>query len=102
MTQNYLSFVSWAILAVFIIGAIVLVGMCLYYNEASFILGHPDMFIIEIVALSIIPAISLLIFTYTRGIPLATTAIYAGLLAAKFALIHVLFELSGYYSHVLN
>jgi hypothetical protein len=102
MNNTVLTYISYSILVFFIIAVVSLLWISFYDNEIGFILGYPDMFIIEIIIMTIIPSLSVLVFTYTRGIKLITTAKFAGLLMFKFALLHIMLEISGYYSHIFD
>lgn len=71
--------------------------MALKVRHFDYIKQHPIRFFLEFVAFSILPAIPLWLFMATRWLPPKKVWVWFGALWFKFALLHVLFEISGVY-----
>lgn len=95
-------FINIAILTIVVIGFMILVPLAVVRHKSDFITRRPFMFFIEVIAIGVLPAIPLLFFMFTRNLPFETVSTMFYLLTAKFAALHVLFELSGYYAHLFG
>ncbi len=70
--------------------------------DTAMIRNRPFQFVFEWIVLSVGVALPFYVFVYTRGMDWATaTAWFIGL-SVKLAVLHVLFDLSGYYSYLFE
>lgn len=103
--QNPLIFPSlfksfeYALLFGIILAFVFLGFMAFRVRHFEYIQNHPLRFFAEFTAFSVFPAFPLWLFMITRGIPSKTMWAWFGALWFKFALLHVLFEVSGVYQY---
>ncbi len=95
------AFITYAILAVVSLLAILLSGISYIIRDIGFILESPYAFAIECIIMGLAPALAFLAVGYIRGSPETLgTPFKFSLLALKFAISHVLFQTSGFYSAI--
>lgn len=84
-------------------GIILAYGLLIYMafttQYTGYIKTHPLRFIGEFLAFSLLPALPLILFVTTRNVSTKAATIWFATLWFKFALLHVLFELSGVYHY---
>jgi hypothetical protein len=82
-----------------VIAFIVLVLTSVFVRDYAFIVEHPWLFILELVFFSLVPAMMIaLVFVKTRHIKVKEGMKWLVALTLKFALFHILFQLSGVYT----
>lgn len=78
---------------------LVLVVTSLIVRDYGFIVQNPWPFIVELFFFSLIPSLFIIIvFVRTRHIPVKDSLNWLGVLTVKFAMFHILFQLSGVYT----
>lgn len=91
--------ILWGLIVAFII----LVITSVIVRDYNYMVQQPWNFTIETLAFSIIPSLIIaFIFFKTRGIGVKTSVIWFILMVLKFAIFHILFQLSGIYSVVFT
>lgn len=82
---------------------VVLIVTSAIVRDYYFIVANPGKFMIELVFFSVIPSllIALVIFK-TRNIPVKDTISWLLVMIFKFAVFHILFQLSGIYTVILT
>jgi hypothetical protein len=95
-------FLSIAILAVIVIGFILLVPLAIIRHKIDYIKSHPFMFALETLLVGVLPTLPFLFFIYSRGYSFDSISHAMYVLAAKFAALHVLFEISGFYDYCFS
>jgi hypothetical protein len=72
-------------------------------RDGTYPRANPGKFTLEVALMSTLPVVPLVVMDYFRGLGLgAATWGEAGVLAAKFGLLHVLLQYSGVYGYVLS
>lgn len=94
-TLNKISF--WLITICFIGVLLVLTVYALIIRETELVKRKPLIFLLELLAFSIIPAIPVFIFGYVRDLPLKLTFYIFITFVLKLAILHLLLEFSGFY-----
>jgi len=95
---NSNSLVTGTLLFLVITGIIALVGLSVVIKDTEFITKYPIKFMMELILMGILPALAMLFVIYSRtGIITSTDNIELMLLVAKFAGLHVLLQISGFY-----
>jgi hypothetical protein len=74
----------------------------LFIMDSAFIMAHPIAFFIESFAWGFIAALFMFLFCYTRDLDGKKATIWYVSFAVKFALLHVIFQLTGIYSYVFS
>jgi hypothetical protein len=91
--------VFWSLIAF----SVFLVITSIIVHDYSFIVDHPIAFTVEMVFFSVVCAfIIAVVFARTRKINVKETWIWFTTMVIKFALFHVLFQLSGIYTVILS
>ena len=100
MDLEFVYFLIQAMLIVVIaVGVAVLIGLSVAIRDVKIIKERPFLFAIETLLISILPAVPLLFFAVSRGIPMAKALAWFYGLAFKFAVFHILLQISGFYSY---
>lgn len=87
--------ILWSLLAAFSI----LVITSLVVRDYGFIVDHPWLFSLELIFFSLVPSILIaFVFVKTRSIKVKEGIHWLIALTLKFAVFHILFQLSGVYS----
>lgn len=103
MDKEYLYLLFKLITIVILIAAaIYLLVLSIIIRDYRIIIDHPFIFTIELLFMMILPAIPLLFFKVSRGIPLKEAILWATSLAGKFGIFHVLFQFSGVYTYLFG
>jgi hypothetical protein len=71
-------------------------------KDNAFPSSNPGGFVLELAAMSVVPAALFYISAYLRGAPLASQTSKFALLTLKFAIVHLLLQYSGYYTYVFG
>jgi len=91
--------ITWGLVAVMFI----LVVTSAIIRDYLYIVEHPIKFTIEMIFFSVIPSLLItLVFVRTRNIPMNDGIMWFVLMVIKFAIFHVLFQLSGIYAVLLG
>ena len=90
------------IVFILLFGFAILFALALVVRDVEMIKRSPILFIIETILIALLPAIPFLFFVISRGIPLQTVATWVYGLSAKFAVFHLLFQFSGFYTHMFT
>jgi len=103
MTLEYLYFV-FEITIIFLIFMSVayLLALSVIARDYKIIIENPFLFIIELLLMSILPGIPILFFVITRGISMEQAWIWFSSLSVKFAIFHVISQLSGFYTWLFS
>ena len=88
----------WAIL----VALIALIIPAIIVHDYHFIIQHPVYFTLETITLAVIPALAIMVFYLTRSIKLKETLLSFVVLAIKFGILHILFQLAGVYTYVFQ
>lgn len=92
-------FISVSIILIILVGMAVLIPMAVVRQDYGIMVKNPLMFLFETLLIGVVPALPFLFFMVSRGI--SSAAAYALFIsfAVKFAAIHILFQISGFYSY---
>jgi hypothetical protein len=85
-----------------VLGFVYLLVLSIIIHDYKIIVEHPFIFTLELLFMMILPAIPLLFFKVSRGIPWKDAVIWATSLATKFGAFHVVLQLSGFYSFLFG
>ena len=96
--ESSYNFIAWGISVTLIVGALVLAALSVKNRDIAFIKDHPLMFLLELLFISIIPGIGMFIISFTREATIKTSFFAFMALSAKLAVVHILLQLSGFYS----
>lgn len=92
-------FLNYAIVSTLVVATIVLVITSVIVRDIAFIQQHPLKFLLELFFMSVVSSLIIcLVFARTRGVKVRDTITWFFALVAKFAIFHVLFQLSGIYT----
>jgi hypothetical protein len=95
-------FAKIAITTVIIITLMILIPMTILKKETYMVTQRTVLFIMETLIAGAGPAILLMFFTLSRTIPYADARMYALKVGISFALLHVLFQISGFYKYLIG
>lgn len=95
----YVAF-NFLMLAAVAIGFGYLFLISILVNDTAMITDNFFYFIAEWVVVSALPAIPILFFVVTRNMTIETGKVWFWSLAVKFAVFHLLLQLSGYYRYM--
>ena len=97
---NYVyTYLTVAIITAIVIGLAILVPLAALKRQFTYIQSNPLYFTLELFLVSVLPAVIFLLFIETRGMSHSTAmALFWGA-TIKLAIVHFLFEISGYYEH---
>ena len=94
--------IKYALVSVFVIGFVVLFAMALVVRDIDVIKTHPFMFGIETCIVALLPALPILFFVVSREMELGTATAWLYGLSIKFAVFHILFQISGFYTYLFS
>ena len=94
-TLNKISF--WIITACFVAVLIILTVYAIIIREVELVKAKPWIFLLELCAFSIVPAIPVFLFGWVRNLPIKTTLFIFVSFVIKLAILHLLLEFSGFY-----
>jgi hypothetical protein len=95
---NSNSLVTGLMLFLIISGIITLVGLSIVVKDTEYITNKPVYFFLELLAMGLLPtAAFLLVFYFRTGVITTMNSIELSVLAIKFAGLHTVLQLSGYY-----
>ena len=98
---NSNSLVTGTLLFLIITGIIALVGLSVVIKDTEFITKYPIKFTMELILMGILPAVAMLFVIYSRTGTITTNDnIELMVLVAKFAGLHILLQISGFYRYV--
>lgn len=87
------SFVIWGLVAALAIMTVT----AIIVRDYHFIVEHPVFFAIETFVFSVLPSLVVLLMVKTRGLTLKESFYWFAILCFKFALFHVVAQMSGVY-----
>jgi hypothetical protein len=100
-TQEFSKAVNRMILISLVVGVILLFITSCVIRDIDFIKEKPLAFALELLCMSVIPAFAIVIvFAFTRGINFKDSIVWLAALVAKFALFHILCQVSGVYTAI--
>lgn len=94
--------VEFGIIFFLLVGFALLLALTVVRKDVAIIKEHPFLFAIETVLVSMLPAIPLFFFVISRDMPMRTALNWFYGLSIKFAIFHVLFQISGFYSYLFG
>jgi len=98
MELDYYYFVfELAILGVLSFGVAYLLALAVLVRDTELIRTKPFIFVIELILMAILPGIPILFFVVSRGISWDKAWIWFSSLSVKFAIFHVISQISGFY-----
>lgn len=80
----------------------ILFALSIIIRDVEIIKQSPFTFVLETFIVSLLPAVPILFFVFSRGIPFETAVAWLYGLSAKFAVFHVLFQISGFYTYMFS
>lgn len=95
-------FMEYGLIAIFILGFALFFAIALVARDVDIIRKKPFVFAIETILISVIPAIPLFFFSVSRGIEFRKTLTWVIGLSIKFAVFHIIFQLSGFYTFMFS
>lgn len=87
-----------SIIAVLAFGIAYLLALAILVRDVKLIRSKPLIFIFELLLMAILPGIPILFFVVSRGITWERAWIWFSSLSVKFAIFHVVSEISGFYT----
>lgn len=101
MDLDYYYFVfEIAVLAIIAFGFAYLLALTVIVRDVNLIRSKPLVFIVELILMTVLPGIPILFFVISRGISWDRAWVWFSSLSVKFAIFHVLSQLSGLYTWV--
>lgn len=91
-----------ATVVILVLAFVYLLVLSIIVRDYKIIVEHPFIFTLELLFMMILPAIPLLFFKVSRGIPWKDAVLWASSLTAKFGAFHVVLQLSGFYSFLFG
>ena len=101
LTSIYL-FIEYGILGFVILGFALLIGIAVIVRDVDMIKKRPFVFVTELLLVSLLPAVPVLFFAISRGMPFGSAVAWMYGLAIKFGLFHVLAQISGLYTFMFS
>jgi hypothetical protein len=95
-------FLQYGLIAVFVLGFAVFFGVSVVARDVEILKKKPFIFAIELLLVSLLPALPILFFVVSRGLDIATAITWMYGLSIKFALFHLVFQLSGFYTYLFT
>ena len=100
-TKEFSKGVNNIILYSLIVAVILLFITSCVIRDIDFIKEKPGYFMLELFCMSVIPSIIIVfVFAKTRGMEMKETIVWCAAMVAKFALFHILFQVSGVYTAI--
>lgn len=90
------------LLTVVFFGLAYLLALAILVRDTKLITERPVVFVIELLLMSLLPGIPILFFVVSRGISWDRAWIWFTSLSVKFAIFHVLSQLSGFYTWIFS
>jgi hypothetical protein len=97
---NTISF--WAITTIAILYVIMLLVITILTPETAYIKKKPISFVIESIAFPTFACLPLLFFAYSRNLSFKDTMIFVLSFWVKLLILHILFEVSGFYNWMIE
>jgi hypothetical protein len=98
MDLEYLYFLFKIVtLMILLLGFAYLLALSIIVRDVQLIKMRPFLFAVELLGMAVLPGLPLLFFVVSRNISWKTAWIWFVSLSVKFAIIHVLLEISGTY-----
>jgi len=85
------------LLFIIFLGLAYLLGLSMLVRDTQLIVEKPLIFIIELILMAALPGVPILFFVVSRGISWNTAWTWYASLSTKFAIFHILSEISGFY-----
>lgn len=101
-TQAIYLILEIAIIFVLLLAFAFLFALSLVVRDFDVIKASPFKFVIETILVSLLPAVPILFFVFSRGIHLEVAVAWLYGLSVKFAVFHILFQISGFYTYMLS
>lgn len=95
-------FIQGGLILFLVVGFAMLLSTAVVVRDTILIRKHPFKFAAELVLMSILPAIPLLFFVISRNLPMNVALTWFYGLSFKFAVFHILFQLSGFYTYLFE
>ena len=90
---------NYVIVSAVIIATVILIITSVIVRDVAFIKHHPMSFLLELFFMSVVSSLIIcLVFARTRNVKVRDSITWFFALVAKFAIFHVLFQLSGVYT----
>jgi hypothetical protein len=100
---NSNSLVTGMVLFIIIGGIVSLIGLSAIIRDTDYIVKNPFKFIIETILMGLLPSLAVMYVMWARTKKITqSNNIELLVLAAKFAALHILLQLSGYYRYVFS
>jgi hypothetical protein len=93
--------IQWALVLVTAILFGTFLALAFIKADFTLIKRKPFLFLAELLLVSVVPATMFLFFMVTRDISFSTAMTWFWALSIKFATVHLLFEISGFYKWLL-
>ena len=98
MDLEYLYFLFKIVtLMIILLGFAYLLALSIIVRDVELIKRHPFLFAVELLGMTLLPGLPLLFFVVSRNITWRTAWIWFISLSVKFAVLHILLEISGTY-----
>lgn len=101
LQTGYLFF-NVGIIFFLMLGFAFLFALSILVRDFDIIKKSPFVFVMETALVSVLPAIPILFFAFSRGVPFETALNWLYGLSLKFAVFHVLFQVSGLYTYMFS
>jgi hypothetical protein len=98
---NSNNLITGIVLFVVVAGVGGLAGMCAIIKDTEYIIKEPFKFVIETLIMGLLPTIALILVIYFRTNKYTNkNKVDSFILFSKFAVLHILLQISGYYRYV--
>lgn len=91
-----------AVLGIVFIGLAYLLALAIIVRDYKLIVERPLIFAIELLLMTLLPGIPILFFVVSRGTSWTSAWVWFASLSTKFAIFHVLSQLSGFYTWIFS
>lgn len=95
-------FLEYGLIAIFILGFALFFAVALIARDVDIIRKRPIIFALETILIAVVPALPLFFFSISRGIPWMQSLSWVIALSIKFAVFHIIFQLSGFYTFMFT
>lgn len=94
--------VEVGLIAFLLFGGALLLFLSVMRRDVEFLKRQPIMFLLELALVSLLPALPVLFFVWSRGMEWTDAFPWFYGLAIKFAFFHLLFQISGFYTFLFS
>jgi hypothetical protein len=100
--NSWYLFIEYGLVLFIVLGFALLFAIGLVVRDFEVIKKRPVIFILETLLISVLPAVPILFFVVSRGITMEVALTWLYGMCIKFAILHILFQISGFYTFLFS